>query len=81
MVPRRPRLRSWLGEGDSSRLVPDVILLEGKSMVRSGNAPRIVVSLRNLAISLYWSARVTNIVKATRHTARNVRRALNRCAE
>ena len=50
-------------------------------MVRSGNAPRIVVSLRNLAISLYWSARVTNIVKATRHTARNVRRALNRCAE
>ncbi len=70
-----------VGRGDSSRLVPDVVFLEDKSMVRSGNVPRLMASLTNLAISLYRIARITNIVKATRHTARNAHRALKRCAE
>ena len=56
--------------------VRDVVFLEDKSMVRTGNAPRLMASLRNLAISLYRIARITNIAKATRHTARNAHRAL-----
>ena len=62
-------------------MVPDVVFLEDKSMVRSGNAPRLMASFTNLAISLYRIARITNIVKAARHTARNARCALKRCAE
>ncbi|MET3919913.1 putative transposase YbfD/YdcC [Arthrobacter sp. UYEF20] len=54
----------------------DVTFREDKSMVRSGNAPRLMASLRNLAISLYRIAKTTNIAKATRHTARNANRAL-----
>jgi len=56
--------------------VPDVVFLEDKSMVRTGSAPRLMASLRNLAISLYRIARIANIAKATRHTARNAHRAL-----
>lgn len=56
--------------------VRDVVFLEDKSMVRTGNAPRLMASLRNLAISLYRLARIENIAKATRHTARNAHRAL-----
>jgi predicted transposase YbfD/YdcC len=55
----------------------DVTYMEDKSMVRTGNAPRLMASLRNLAISLYRIAKITNIAKATRHTARNANRALN----
>nr|WP_230085264.1 ISAs1 family transposase [Arthrobacter sp. AQ5-05] len=56
--------------------VRDVVFLEDKSMVRTGNAPRLMASLRNLAISLYRIARIANIAKATRHTARSAHRAL-----
>lgn len=56
--------------------VRDVTFNEDKSMVRTGNAPRLMASLRNLAISLYRIARIENIAKATRHTARNAHRAL-----
>lgn len=56
--------------------VRDVVFLEDKSMVRTGNAPRLMASPRNLAISLYRIARIANIAKATRHTARNAHRAL-----
>ncbi|MGY2745390.1 ISAs1 family transposase [Arthrobacter sp. UYCu723] len=56
--------------------VRDVVFLEDKSMVRSGNAPRLMASLRNLIISLYRIAKITNIAKATRHTARDAKRAL-----
>lgn len=56
--------------------VRDVVFLEDKSMVRTGNAPRLMASLRNLIISLYRIAKMTNIAKATRHTARDAKRAL-----
>jgi predicted transposase YbfD/YdcC len=56
--------------------VRDVVFLEDKSMVRTGNAPRLMASLRNLVISLYRIAKITNIAKATRHTARDAKRAL-----
>ncbi|MFQ4150640.1 ISAs1 family transposase [Arthrobacter sp. LAPM80] len=56
--------------------VLDVVSLEDKSMVRTCNAPRLMASLRILAISLYRIGRMTNIAKATRHTARNAHRAL-----
>lgn len=56
--------------------VRDVVFLEDKSMVRTGNAPRLMASLRNLAISLYRIARIDNIAKAPRHTARSAHRAL-----
>lgn len=54
----------------------DVTFAEDGSQVRTGNAPRLMASLRNLAISLYRIAKTTNIAKATRHTARNPHRAL-----
>ncbi|XAS69559.1 ISAs1 family transposase [Micrococcaceae bacterium Sec5.7] len=54
----------------------DVTYLEDKSQIRTGNAPRLMASLRNLAISLYRIAKTSNIAKATRHTARNANRAL-----
>ncbi len=54
----------------------DVTFAEDGSQVRTGNAPRLMASLRNLAISLYRMAKTTNIAKATRHTARNAHRAL-----
>jgi predicted transposase YbfD/YdcC len=55
----------------------DVTYAEDISQVRTGNAPRLMASLRNLAISLYRIAKTINIAKATRHTARNATRALN----
>ena len=68
-------LSSWTTE-NRLHWVRDGVFLEDKSMARSGNAPRLMASLRNLAISLYRIARITNIAKATRHTARNAHRAL-----
>lgn len=57
--------------------VRDVTFGEDHSQVRTGNAPRTMASLRNLAIGLLRQAGETNIAKALRHNARNLTRALN----
>lgn len=74
------QLNTWIRGhwGIENRLhwTRDVTYMEDHSQVRTGTGPRIMASLRNLAISLYRLANTTNIAKATRHTARDANRAL-----
>jgi len=55
--------------------VRDVTLGEDLSQVRTGQAPRVVATPRNTAISLLRLAGWTNIAKALRHHARDAQRA------
>jgi predicted transposase YbfD/YdcC len=57
--------------------VRDVIFAEDLSQVRTGTAPQVMASLRNLAISLHRFAGATNIAKALRHHARDPLRPLH----
>ena len=54
----------------------DVTYLEDKSLVRTGNAPRVMASLRSLAISLLRLDGKDNIAAANRHHLRNPQRTL-----
>lgn len=49
--------------------VRDVTFDEDRSQVRTGNGPRVMATLRNLAISLLRLAGATNIAQALRHHA------------
>ena len=54
----------------------DVTYQEDKSLVRTGNAPRVMASLRSLAISLLRLDGHANIATANRHHARDPQRTL-----
>ena len=56
--------------------VRDVTYQEDKSLVRTGNAPRVMATLRGLAISLLRLDGHANIAAANRHHARDPRRTL-----
>ena len=56
--------------------VRDVTYLEDKSLVRTGNAPRVMASLRSLAISLLRLDGHANIAAANRHHLRDPQRTL-----
>ena len=56
--------------------VRDVTYQEDKSQVRTGNAPRVMASLRSLAISLLRLDGQANIAAANRHHARDPQRPL-----
>jgi len=56
--------------------VRDVTLAEDLSTVRTGAAPQVMATLRNLVISLHRLAGATNIAAALRHHARDARRPL-----
>jgi len=56
--------------------VRDVTYAEDASQVRTGNAPRTMASLRNLAIGILRRAGRSNIAKALRHNARSHSRPL-----
>jgi len=56
--------------------VRDVTFGEDDSQVRTGNAPRVMAGLRNLAISALRTAGTTNIAQALRHNARDAKRPL-----
>jgi predicted transposase YbfD/YdcC len=56
--------------------VRDVTYQEDKSLVRTGNAPRVMASLRNLAISLLRLDGHASIAAANRHHARDPQRTL-----
>jgi predicted transposase YbfD/YdcC len=56
--------------------VRDVTYLEDKSLVRTGNAPRVMASLRGMAISLLRLDGHANIAAANRHHARDPQRTL-----
>jgi len=55
--------------------VRDVTYDEDRSQVRTGSAPRVMASLRNLAISALRLNGHTNIASATRWTARDPARS------
>ena len=57
--------------------VRDVTFDEDRSQVRTGQAPRIMASLRNLAITLLRGAGHTNIAAALRHHARDITRPIS----
>jgi len=56
--------------------VRDVTFAEDASHVRTGNAARVMATIRNTVISLLRAAGITNIAAALRHNARKDRRAL-----
>jgi predicted transposase YbfD/YdcC len=56
--------------------IRDVTYGEDASRIRSGNGPRAMASLRNLAISALRTAGHTNIARALRHTSRDRQRIL-----
>jgi predicted transposase YbfD/YdcC len=56
--------------------VRDVTFAEDLSQVRTGAAPQVMASIRNLVISLHRLAGATNIAKALRHHSRDARRPL-----
>ena len=56
--------------------VRDVTMDEDASRTRTGGGPRMMASLRNLAISLLRLSGHTNIAKALRHNARQPQRAI-----
>jgi predicted transposase YbfD/YdcC len=56
--------------------VRDVTYQEDKSLVRTGNAPRVMATLRSLAISLLRLDGHSNIAAANRHHARDPQRTL-----
>ena len=56
--------------------VRDVTYQEDKSLVRTGNAPRVMASLRSLVISLLRLDGHINIAAANRHHARDPQRTL-----
>jgi predicted transposase YbfD/YdcC len=51
----------------------DVVYAEDASRIRTGNAPRVMASLRNVSISPLRLASATNIAAALRHNARKDR--------
>ena len=57
--------------------VRDVTFAEDLSQVRTGAAPQVMASLRNLVISLHRLAGATNIAAALRHHARDALRPLH----
>jgi predicted transposase YbfD/YdcC len=56
--------------------IRDVTYGEDASQIRTRNGPRVMATLRNLAITLLRQAGHTNIAAACRHHARNATRAL-----
>jgi predicted transposase YbfD/YdcC len=56
--------------------IRDTTYTEDASRLRTGNAPRVMATLRNTAISLLRLAGITTIAKALRHNSRNPHRPL-----
>jgi hypothetical protein len=56
--------------------IRDVTHQEGKSLVRTGNVPRVMASLRSLAVSLLRLDGHAGIAAANRRHARDPRRTL-----
>jgi hypothetical protein len=61
---------------DAGPLCWDVTYQEDKSLVRTGNAPRVMASLRSLVISLLRLDGQTNIAAANHQHARDPQRTL-----
>ena len=77
---RPDQLATWLRGHWSIEVrlhwVRDVTFAEDLSQIRTGNGPQVMATLRNLAINLHRLAGATNIAKALRHHARDIRHPL-----
>ncbi len=62
---------------DRLHWVRDVTFDEDRSQIRTANGPRVMASLRNLAITILRLTGVTNIAAALRHHARRPTRPLH----
>jgi hypothetical protein len=69
-------VRKHWGIENKLHCVRDVTFGEDASRVRTGTAPRVMASLRNLAVSVLRLAGHANIAAALRHTARDFTRPL-----
>jgi hypothetical protein len=74
--PWRPGGRGHRETGNRLHRVRDVTYQEDKSLVRTGNAPRVMAWLRSLAISLLRLDGPASIAAANRHHARDPQRTL-----
>jgi predicted transposase YbfD/YdcC len=73
------RLADWIrviGASEALHHIRDTTFAEDASRVRAGNAPRIMASLRNLAIGVLWVHGCRNIAAALRRNARDATRVL-----
>lgn len=61
---------------ESMHWVRDVTYGEDKSQVRTGNAPRMMASLRNLSISLMRMGEITSIAKGIRYFNASIPRTM-----
>ena len=61
---------------DRLHWVRDVVYDEDRSQVRTGNGPRVMASLRNLAITIVRLTGYASIAAALRYHARQPGRAL-----
>ena len=74
-VLKGPQRSNALGLPDNAlHWVRDVTFAEDLSQVRTGTAPQVMASFRNLAISLHRLAGATNIAAALRHHSRKATR-------
>jgi len=67
---------------DRLHWVRDVVFDEDRSQIRTANGPRVMASLRNLAVTILRLTGVTNIAAALRHHARRPdrpRATIKRC--
>ena len=69
-------VRNHWGIENKLHYVRDVTYGEDASQVRTGNAPRVMASFRNLAVSILRLAGNTNIAAALRATSRDFTRPL-----
>ena len=69
-------LRGHWSIEDRLHWVRDVTFGEDLSQVRTGNGPRVMASLRNLAITILRLTQTANIAAALRHHARRPDRPL-----
>jgi len=76
-----PVLAAWVqghwGIENRAHWVRDVTYDEDRSQVRAGNAPQVMATLRNTAISLLRLTGATNIAASLRHHATRTERPLN----
>ena len=69
-------VRGHWGIENRVHYVRDVTFDEDRSQIRTGNAPRTMATLRNVAISVLRLAGHTNIAAGIRYIGRNITRAL-----
>ncbi|WP_434600709.1 hypothetical protein [Streptomyces sp. A5-4] len=67
---------NWGLQVEALHHVRDTTFTEDASQLRTGNAPRVMVTCRNLAIGAPRLAGSTNIAAALRHNARDANRPL-----